>query len=323
MKLSKILILALAVVMCMTCIPAAAEEAPITVVLDGEYVQFDVQPTIIDGRTLVPMRAIFEALGAQVEWQGETQTASSQKGDTKVAIQIDNTQMKVNDNEITLDVPARLIDSRTLVPVRAISEAYDCHVSWNSGKRTVVIISDLTNTEIMNVNGASVSAGYFNYCLYNAELNIAQNLGTTMERIAEMWTSSLGDITFDKYISDIAADQVVVLKSAVAEAKKLGLEITEEDTAGIAQTISSLKANYDSEESYLEVLNQLGTSEAALESYLTDVMYVSKLYEKYEAEYGMNDAEIKKYLDENYVQAQHVLISTEGLDDEAKAEKKA
>ena len=269
----------------------------------------------------MPVRAIFEALGATVEWQGDTKTAVSQKGDTKVSLQIDNTVMKVNDADVTLDVPAKLIDDRTLVPVRAISEAYNCHVDWNGSKRTVIIVSDLSTTEVMNINGMSVSAGYFNYCLYTAQLTIAENLGTTVERIAEMWTSSLGDITFDKYISDIAADQIVALKCAAAEAQKLGLELDSAAIARVESTIASLKESYPDPAEYAAELELLGTTETDLRNYLTDAMYVGELYESYEKQYGMNDAEIKKYLDENYVQAQHVLISTEGLDDDAKEEK--
>lgn len=321
MKLRNILIYTMVAIMCLTYIPAMAEETPVTVMVDGEYVKFDVQPTIIEGRTLVPVRAIFEALGAEVDWNGDTRTAVSSKGDTKVSVQIDNSVMKVNDADVVLDVPAQLIDNRTLVPVRAISEAYDCYVDWNGDKRTVIVVSDLAKTEIMKVNDISVSAGYFNYCMYLAQSSIAENLGTTVERISEMWNTSLGDITFSQYISDIAADQVVMLAAAAGEAKKQGLKLEDEDVAFIEENLATLRKSYEQEAEYFGELEKLGTSEDALRAYLTDSMYMNKLYEKFEDQYGMKDAEIKKYLDDNYVQAQHILISTDGLDDEQKAEK--
>ena len=321
MKLRNILIYTMVAIMCLTYIPAMAEETPVTVMVDGEYVKFDVQPTIIEGRTLVPVRAIFEALGAEVDWNGDTRTAVSSKGDTKVSVQIDNSVMKVNDADVVLDVPAQLIDNRTLVPVRAISEAYDCYVDWNGDKRTVIVVSDLAKTEIMKVNDISVSAGYFNYCMYLAQSSIAENLGTTVERISEMWNTSLGDITFSQYISDIAADQVVMLAAAAGEAKKQGLKLEDEDIAFIEENLATLRKSYEQEAEYFGELEKLGTSEDALRAYLTDSMYMNKLYEKFEDQYGMKDAEIKKYLDDNYVQAQHILISTDGLDDEQKAEK--
>ena len=97
---------------------------PITVMVDGKFVEFDVPPTIIDGRTLVPVRGIFEALGATVEWDQATKTASSTLGKDSVSLTLGSNIMKKNNEEITLDVPATIIDGRTLVPARAIAEAY-------------------------------------------------------------------------------------------------------------------------------------------------------------------------------------------------------
>ena len=57
-------------------------EDNIKVILDGKTLEFDVQPQIIDERTLVPMRVIFEALGADVEWEEETQTINARRSDT-------------------------------------------------------------------------------------------------------------------------------------------------------------------------------------------------------------------------------------------------
>lgn len=119
----------------------------ITVRLNGETLSFDVPPRIINNRTMVPMRAIFEKLGATVEWNGETQTIISKKGDTTIILAIDDTNMYVNDEVVVLDSPACLIDSRTLVPVRAISEAFALNVDWKDDSKTVVISSTSADTE--------------------------------------------------------------------------------------------------------------------------------------------------------------------------------
>lgn len=96
--------------------------------------------TIIDnGRTLVPVRAIFEALGASVEWYSETGTVVSKKGKTTVKMTIGSSTMQKDGKDITLDVPAQLINDRTLVPVRAIAEAFGCNVDWNGNTQTVTI----------------------------------------------------------------------------------------------------------------------------------------------------------------------------------------
>lgn len=115
------------------------KNAIIKVMLNDEKVLFDVLPTITDGRTLVPLRAIFEALGAKVEWNGETQTITATKDDKTVVLTIGSNEMTVDGETKTLDVSAQIIDGRTLVPVRAISEAFGCSVDWNDAERTVII----------------------------------------------------------------------------------------------------------------------------------------------------------------------------------------
>ncbi len=114
----------------------------IKVVLDGEELSFDVPPQIINDRTMVPLRAIFEALGASVDWDQDTQTVTSTKNDVTIKLTIDSSIMYVNDSIVTLDSPACIVDERTLVPVRAISEAYNTTVDWNGDNKTVTISSD-------------------------------------------------------------------------------------------------------------------------------------------------------------------------------------
>lgn len=113
----------------------------IRVILNGQQLSFDVAPIIIDGRTLVPMRVIFEALGADIEWNQNTREVTGVRGNTTVRLQIDNAVATVNGNNVTLDVPARLIDGRTLVPLRFVGESLDADVQWNGATRTVTIDS--------------------------------------------------------------------------------------------------------------------------------------------------------------------------------------
>ena len=98
----------------------------ISVVIDEVSQKYDVMPIIENGRTLVPLRGIFEALKAEVKWDDATKTVTATKGDTKVMLVIGNTLAKINDKEITLDVAAKIVDGRTLVPVRFVSEALGC-----------------------------------------------------------------------------------------------------------------------------------------------------------------------------------------------------
>ena len=98
------------------------------------------QPAVArNGRTLVPLRAIFEALGATVEWNGVNQTITAVKGDTTVRMRLNGTTMSKNGQIISLDVPPQAIGGRTMVPVRAIADAFNYNVNWDSVNRIVSI----------------------------------------------------------------------------------------------------------------------------------------------------------------------------------------
>lgn len=138
---SKIISFALIIMVAMTMfVPAFASEE-ISVYLDDKKIEFDVSPLLVDGRTMVPMRAIFEKLGAVVFWDSDTRTAIANKGNVNVSISIGDTTLHKNGQLVALDVPAQLSDGRTLVPLRAVSEAFDCEVIWNGNTRTVNILS--------------------------------------------------------------------------------------------------------------------------------------------------------------------------------------
>ena len=124
-----------------SCEIATAEE-PITVTVNGYRLLFDTDPVIESDRTFVPLRVIFESLGATVCWEDDTQTAVATKGDTEIRISVDNTEMLKNGEVVVMDVPARLIDNRTLVPVRAVSEGLNAQVNWLEDARRVVITTD-------------------------------------------------------------------------------------------------------------------------------------------------------------------------------------
>ena len=111
----------------------------IKVSLNGALLEFDVAPTTINDRTMVPLRAIFEALNATVDWNEETQTVISKKNDTTITLTIDSDTMKVNNKSVTLDCPATVVDGRTLVPVRAISDAFGINVDWDDENSRVIL----------------------------------------------------------------------------------------------------------------------------------------------------------------------------------------
>ena len=116
--------------------------------VDMNKIATDTPPTVVDGRTLVPVRAIFEAIGATVTWDDATRTATGIRGDIIVSVQIDNTTAYVNGEPRVLDVPAQIINGRTMVPARFISESMGCDVTWHQDTQTVGVANDLKGVHI-------------------------------------------------------------------------------------------------------------------------------------------------------------------------------
>ncbi len=113
--------------------------AEIRVSLNGNYIAFDQPPVIENSRTLVPMRAIFEVFGAVVTWDQETKTVTGTLDGKVVTLTVGDKTSYVNGEAATLDVPAKIINGRTMVPVRFISESLDADVQWIQSPMTVVI----------------------------------------------------------------------------------------------------------------------------------------------------------------------------------------
>ncbi len=111
----------------------------IPVYLDGERLYFEVPPIIQEGRVLVPMRALFEKLGANVRWDDEKRTITANSGATTLELSPDNNRALVNGQEVLLDVQPVIREGRTLVPLRFVSTALGAEVLWDGIRETVAI----------------------------------------------------------------------------------------------------------------------------------------------------------------------------------------
>lgn len=121
---------------------APAALAAVTVRVGGAALSFDVPPRVENGRTLVPMRVIFEKLGASIHWDGKTQTVTAvhPATGTVIVLQVGSSTAQVSERPVTLDVPARLDGGRVLVPLRFVSEALGADVKWDDETGTIDII---------------------------------------------------------------------------------------------------------------------------------------------------------------------------------------
>ena len=130
----KITAIVISVILALSSISVFAANREPSVYLNGEKMNFDVNPFIENDRTLVPMRAIFEAVGADVQWDDETKTvvaAREKNGETTfIALQI-NSNAFVNSKQTELDVPAKIVNDRTFVPLRFVIESLGEKVEWD------------------------------------------------------------------------------------------------------------------------------------------------------------------------------------------------
>jgi len=100
---------------------------------------FDVAPIIGEGRNTGASQAHLRSPGAEVKWDASTRTVTGIKGSDKIILKIDSKEALVNGETKELDVPATIVNGRTLVPVRSISESLGAEVSWDDNSKTVII----------------------------------------------------------------------------------------------------------------------------------------------------------------------------------------
>lgn len=111
----------------------------ITLLVNDQEVLFDMPPIIIQDRTLVPLRGVFEELGASVFWEGQEKRAGILLEETEIWFNLEQGEVTVNQTPYPIDVPAKIINDRTMIPVRFIAEALGFLVGWDPLSYTVSV----------------------------------------------------------------------------------------------------------------------------------------------------------------------------------------
>ncbi len=119
-----------------------ADEAIKVVVNGNEIVFADQAPIIKNDRTLVPLRGVLETMGIEIEWNAEEQSVNAVRGETYALFKIGDTTLKTAAGEITLDVAPEIISDRTMIPLRAVTEAFGAKVEWDADTKTVTITDE-------------------------------------------------------------------------------------------------------------------------------------------------------------------------------------
>lgn len=146
--MKKLICLCLAMGMTLLGALAVYGEQEVAVEVDGDTVTFNAQkPVIVNGRTLIPLRGVFEKMGYAVEWVGETKTAVLKADNVTVKVSAGKSDFQVNNQAKALDVPAQIMNGSMMLPLRAVGEAAGANVTWNGAKKLVEISTKGLNPE--------------------------------------------------------------------------------------------------------------------------------------------------------------------------------
>lgn len=137
--MKKNLYILLALVLVFTSLTPVFAENKIKLEVNGQIINPDVEPFIENGRTLVPIRFISEALGYNVSWNEEKREVSVFNSYMDLVLKIEDKDAIVNGKLVNLDVPAKIVDSRTFVPLRFIGESFGLFVDWDNDARKVIV----------------------------------------------------------------------------------------------------------------------------------------------------------------------------------------
>lgn len=144
-----------------------------TAKVNGVAKSLDVPPFTLDGRTMVPIRFVGEALGAKINWDQAAQKVTLTLQGTTVELWIDKSEARVNGKKVFMDVPAKIMKGRTMVPIRFVSESFNQEVSFDNATSTITITGKRVNqqqnggeTSSNQTSGQDVSVFYGKWSLW-------------------------------------------------------------------------------------------------------------------------------------------------------------
>lgn len=197
----------------------------ISVYLNGKKLSFDVQPQIINSRTMVPMRKIFEELGTVVGWNNNTQRAISVKKGDVVSVSIGGQYLTVNGEQKLLDSPPIIISGRTLVPVRAVAESFNCDVDWYDFGASQVVDINMQDTINNMENKGGLLIGYSEFAPFSFYDDYGNLIGFDTELAKYVcdfwgWDCSFVEMPFDMGFTAIKTGQIDCYWNAITKTEE-------------------------------------------------------------------------------------------------------
>lgn len=217
----KILALALAFAMIMPVMVFADDivigaKSEISINVNGAKLEMDQPPIIDNGRTLVPLRAVAEALGCNVEWDNTAKTASFVQGDVTAMITVGENYILVGDGvyneEFPIDTPAIIKNSRTMIPLRALSECFGFEVEWDNVTRTV----DINSKSMENIDTDEANE--------QQSIVVNDNMIEKVKAYAEILKGTVGIIDVVDYNNDTYSEVKAELDKILENADKMSYD---------------------------------------------------------------------------------------------------
>jgi len=297
----------------------ASASNPISVLLNGKTLSFPQPPIIESGRTLVPMRVIFEELGATVDWDGATRTITATAQDLIIIMQVGNNVFTRNGEEVTLDVAPKIVNGSTLVPVRAVAESFDADVRWNQ-LASIVTIQVEDNTPQINfrevvatANGHSIRAGEVMVRTVMAQENVKLD-GITQN-----------SENFNKAVLEESVRLSVFPAILSGYAEKNNITVSAEKQREVQEEVKEMVDLMSGEKGFLAFFSTSGFQSVEHYTYLVmleelmdavkdAILADSRLFEEFRNHMDSTENE-----DEELLAAKHILIKIDDFEDIMKA----
>ncbi|NLP30604.1 MAG: AMIN domain-containing protein [Clostridiales bacterium] len=180
----------------------------VSIQLDGEILETDVDPMIINDRTMVPYRAVLEAMGAEVSWEPSARMATAILGSHRVQVTIDQSIGFVNGKTKSMDVPPLIVNSRTLIPLRFVLENLNCEVDWDDENR-MVIIKAPENINPTEINSIQIEEDESSYRIVVQANDVIKSTSSFAYEEPERYGIDICNASYPERIGEISAENDV------------------------------------------------------------------------------------------------------------------
>ena len=204
--------------------------AGIGIKVNNQPLKGEAQPQIVNGRTLVPVRTIFEALGANVDWDSDTKTIKAKKDNISVVMVISQDYITVNGETVDMDASAMIMGGRTYAPARYVAETFGYNVEWDSKSKTVLInktinqVNTEKSTETTTVVTTKAETTTKKTEVTTKKTKVPNKVETTtkkVEKSTETTTMSAQEILNSSPIEGVGATVFKLVKNDIKNAFKL------------------------------------------------------------------------------------------------------